>query len=62
MNIFLSPSLLSADFTRVGEQLSLLEEAGVPYLHLDVMDGICAEYFLWHACHPEHSQGKQNGV
>ena len=40
MNIFLSPSLLSADFTRVGEQLSLLEEAGVPYLHLDVMDGI----------------------
>lgn len=40
MNIFLSPSLLSADFARVGEQLSLLEEAGVPYLHLDVMDGI----------------------
>lgn len=40
MGIFLSPSLLSADFARVGEQLSLLEGAGVPYLHLDVMDGI----------------------
>lgn len=40
MNVFLSPSLLSADFSRVGEQLSLLEKAGVPYLHLDVMDGI----------------------
>lgn len=40
MGIFLSPSLLSADFARAGEQLSLLEKAGVPYLHLDVMDGV----------------------
>ncbi len=40
MNIYLSPSLLSADFAKVGEQLSILEKAGTPYLHLDVMDGV----------------------
>ena len=35
----LSSSLLSADFWRTGEQLKELEEAGVKWLHLDVMDG-----------------------
>ena len=35
----LSPSLLSADFWRTGEQLKELEEASVKWLHLDVMDG-----------------------
>ena len=35
----LSPSLLSADFWKTGEQLKELEEAGVKLLHLDVMDG-----------------------
>lgn len=35
----LSPSLLSADFTRTGEQLQELEKAGVKWIHLDVMDG-----------------------
>lgn len=38
MNI-LSPSMLSADFKKLGEELTLLEEMGVPYLHVDVMDG-----------------------
>lgn len=36
----IAPSLLAADFARVGEQLKEIERAGVKYLHLDVMDGI----------------------
>lgn len=35
----LSPSLLSIDFTKIGEQLKILEEEDIKYLHLDVMDG-----------------------
>lgn len=35
----LAPSILSADFSRLGEQVALVEEAGVEYLHIDVMDG-----------------------
>ncbi len=36
----LAPSLLSADFTRLGEQIGVLREKGVKYLHFDVMDGV----------------------
>ena len=39
MNI-LSPSILSADFTRLGEQIHALDEAGAQYMHIDVMDGL----------------------
>lgn len=39
MNI-LSPSILSADFCRLGEQIKAVEEAGAKYLHIDVMDGL----------------------
>lgn len=35
----LSPSILSADFTKLGEQVKLVDEAGADYIHLDVMDG-----------------------
>lgn len=35
----LSPSILSADFARLGEQVQLLDEAGAQYVHIDVMDG-----------------------
>ena len=35
----LSPSMLSADFTCLGEQLTQIEEAGVRWLHIDVTDG-----------------------
>lgn len=36
----LSPSLLAADFGNLKDQLELMEKAGVPYLHLDIMDGL----------------------
>ena len=36
----LSPSILAADFTCLGEQLAKLEAAGVRWVHLDVMDGM----------------------
>lgn len=35
----LSPSILSADFAKLGEQVALIEEAGAQYVHIDVMDG-----------------------
>lgn len=38
MNI-LSPSILAADFWKLGEGIRSVEEEGVPYLHFDVMDG-----------------------
>lgn len=37
--MILSPSLLSADFARLGEELAALERAGLQWIHLDVMDG-----------------------
>lgn len=40
MKKYLSPSMLSADFTKVGEQLKTIENAGNRMLHVDVMDGM----------------------
>lgn len=35
----LSPSILSADYTILGEQIKKMDEAGAQYVHIDVMDG-----------------------
>lgn len=37
--IKIAPSILSADFSRLGEQVRTVEEAGAEVLHIDVMDG-----------------------
>jgi ribulose-phosphate 3-epimerase len=37
--IRLAPSILSADFSRIGEAVRMAEEAGADMIHLDVMDG-----------------------
>ena len=39
MHYKLAPSILAADFTRLGEQVRTVDEAGAQYIHLDVMDG-----------------------
>ncbi len=36
----LSPSILSADFSKLGEQVKCLDESGAQYVHIDVMDGM----------------------
>ena len=38
-NIRIAPSLLSADFARLGEEINMVEANGVDMLHVDVMDG-----------------------
>lgn len=35
----LAPSILSADFNILGEQIKIIEKSGAQYLHIDVMDG-----------------------
>lgn len=36
----IAPSILSADFTKLGEQVALVQESGLKLLHIDVMDGV----------------------
>ena len=36
----LAPSILSADFNCLGEDIKAVKDAGAKYLHIDVMDGM----------------------
>ena len=38
-NIKISPSILSANFSKLGEEIVSLDKAGADYIHVDVMDG-----------------------
>tara|TARA_B100000029_G_scaffold511130_1_gene604285 strand:+ start:1190 stop:1843 length:654 start_codon:yes stop_codon:yes gene_type:complete len=39
MNLKIAPSILSADFARLGEEVKAIDKAGCDYIHIDVMDG-----------------------
>ena len=60
MKYELSPSILSADFARLGEEIKAVEQTGVNYLHIDVMDG--TEHFIWIPDHQIHPENEQYGI
>ena len=39
MGIMIAPSILSADFSRLGDEIAAVEKAGADAIHIDVMDG-----------------------
>lgn len=42
----LAPSILSADFCKLGEQIHELEECDIELLHIDIMDGSLFRLYL----------------
>ncbi len=38
-NVCIAPSILSSDFSKLGEEVAAIDKAGADYIHIDVMDG-----------------------
>jgi ribulose-phosphate 3-epimerase len=47
MDVKIAPSILSADFGRIVEQIGQVERNGASYVHLDVMDGVFVPNITW---------------
>lgn len=41
----ISPSLMCADFLHLGDELRVLEDCGIEYLHIDIMDGVFVQNY-----------------
>lgn len=56
----LAPSILSADFSKLGEQVSLIEKGGADVIHVDVMDGHFVPNISFGAAVMKSLNGKTN--